>query len=103
MGIRAKYNSISKECQYQCIPIYIFAWVPHLESGSEASEILFSSYRGIAAVGGAIALMWLEISSAIPDSLASERNSSLICRIPTGSSPLTGSSSTRQKFLTAGK
>lgn len=36
---------------------YIFAWVPHLESGSEASEILFSSYRGIAAVGGAIALM----------------------------------------------
>nr|WP_300850983.1 hypothetical protein [uncultured Acetatifactor sp.] len=36
---------------------YIFAWVPSLESGSEASEILFSSYRGIAAVGGAIALM----------------------------------------------
>ena len=36
---------------------YIFAWVPSLESGAEASEILFSSYKGIAAVGGAIALM----------------------------------------------
>lgn len=36
---------------------YIFAWVPHLESGDKNAAVLFSSYQGISAISNAIALM----------------------------------------------
>lgn len=36
---------------------YIFAWVPHLDSGDKNAAILFSSYQGISAISNAIALM----------------------------------------------
>ena len=36
---------------------FLFAYVPKLESGSQNSAVLFSSYSGIMTVNGAIALM----------------------------------------------
>ena len=40
---------------------YILAWVPHLDSGDKNAAILFSTYRGIAAICNAIALMSFSI------------------------------------------
>lgn len=37
--------------------MYIFAWVPHLDSGDKNAAVLFSSYQGIMSIGGTIALM----------------------------------------------
>lgn len=45
--------------------VFHFAWVPHLETGSSDSAVLFSSYRGIAATGGAIALMAYSCLAAV--------------------------------------
>lgn len=36
---------------------YIFAWVPHLDSGDKNALLLFSSYAGISSISGAVALM----------------------------------------------
>ena len=45
---------------------FLFAYVPKLESGSQNSAVLFSSYSGIMAVNGAIALMaFSALSSAM--------------------------------------
>lgn len=46
--------------------MYIFAWVPHLDSGDKNAAVLFSSYQGIMAIGGTIALMaFSALSSAM--------------------------------------
>lgn len=36
---------------------YIFAWVPHLDSGDQNALLLFSSYARISSISGAVALM----------------------------------------------
>lgn len=46
--------------------MYIFAWVPHLDSGDKNAAVLFSSYQGIVSISGAIALMaFSALSSAM--------------------------------------
>lgn len=46
--------------------MYIFAWVPHLDSGDKNAAVLFSSYQGIMSIGGTIALMaFSALSSAM--------------------------------------
>ncbi len=37
--------------------MFIFAWVPHLDSGDKNAAIMFSSYDGIFSISGAVALM----------------------------------------------
>ncbi len=37
--------------------MFIFAWVPHLDSGDKNAAVLFSSYGGIFSISGTVALM----------------------------------------------
>lgn len=65
-NIRPYFFSVS--AIFACILglMYIFAWVPHLDSGDENAAVLFSSYRGIMSISGAIALMaFSALSSAM--------------------------------------
>lgn len=43
---------------------YIFAWVPHLDSGDQNALLLFSSYAGISSISGAVALMFFAMLAA---------------------------------------
>lgn len=44
--------------------MYIFAWVPHLDSGDKNAAVLFSSYQGIMSISGTIVLMAFSALSA---------------------------------------